>query len=1286
MNSSITTIFFIFFTFLTGLSGQNQNYFEKVKLGKNNDYSIFFSLAQDDYNILWGGTDEGLLRFDSHKSKLYNEYDGLPESFNTKISKVKIDDEGNMWICSDNRLAARFKDQTEFTDITPPKDFSLSLIYDIGIMDDKIYLATFNGLVIISKRENQENWHFEVINRNTSFFHISEYKNTLILGTNKGSYMLQDNILSSLSEFSHEQITSLTERKDSIIVGTVEGNIYLIDKNFTQKSLLYKFDTPITDIISIPDQEEVFVSTDGLGIFELNENLRITQTFSYDPNDNNSLKVNGVYDLMYSDHFLWAATYGGGIYKLNTLGNPFNKIVHNPNNYQSIGNNFVKTIIETEEGERWYGTKTGISIYDPSKKSWRHILNQGMGEDFPAPVLTLMEDNDFVWAGTFGNGAFKINKKTLKIENFSSDRSGNHQLPIDKIYTIEKTNDTIWFGGIGAPIHYLTGHNVIGNIPIGQIRLIKKNNDGRLYALGRQGVFVIKNDTAYPIKELSTNNQSLNYFTLNCMAMINDHEFWIGTHGDGLLKYNTKSGKVTTIDMSNGLPSDIVQSIVQDGQNLWLGTTKGLVYIENLKEGCHIKVYDKDDGLPSATFNLGSATKFNNGNFAFGSTEGAVHFSSQSVNRFKIIPNVVFESLEILNYDKKDKKNKVDLLPKENEPLKLDCHQNSIKIKYTGIDYYTPGKVLYQWKMGGISDTWSKPNPESEINFANLPADDYIFFVKSMNRDGEESKPISLSFVITPPWWASTYAFIVYGILLGLGILAMIKIFKELLLKKQAEAQIAFYNNITHELKTPLSILLTKLNPKMDKEFNAKEVKLTVERLSVLFDQLLNYGKINSSFYQDQKVQKINLKSYIESVIHNFENELHKKSIQMVTEYHWTEEVFYYNKDKLDKILFNIISNAIKYTGFQGNILLRIKKVKKGQLQIIIKDDGIGIPKDQQKNIMKRYFRARNAINSQMPGTGLGLLIVKNLVENDGGKITFFSEEGKGTEFSITINSQKNKYINSQQKDQKKASKALMTNKPKNGTSVKILVVEDNDELRIDLVEKLSEYYSIMAARNGAEGYEKAITKVPDLIITDLIMPEMDGIELCEKLKNNEETKHIPVFMMTVLNSPDQRLKSIQSGISFFMDKPVDFPILIAKINSILDYKKKLREKYLQEANIEKAGSFKDEREKEFINSLEQFILSKMHQDSLSVQDLCRHAGMSRTALYMKLKDVINQSPQNFIIKTKMNHAKKLLLEGGHTIKEIAYSVGFSNPKYFSTSFKKHFGQTPSEFLKSLNP
>lgn len=449
---------------------------------------------------------------------------------------------------------------------------------------------------------------------------------------------------------------------------------------------------------------------------------------------------------------------------------------------------------------------------------------------------------------------------------------------------------------------------------------------------------------------------------------------------------------------------------------------------------------------------------------------------------------------------------------------------------------------------------------------------------------------------------------------------------------------------------------------------------------------MLNFKKSTINNGGDS-ISKIPLEKHIKTLMLNFKPLLEEYAIAIKIDYKWKKEIFYFNKEILNKILFNLLSNAVKYSKKGGEIEITVKSNGKNQVLIEVADTGMGIPKDQQRFILKRFYRARNVVNSQKLGTGLGLILVKNLVEKSNGTISFESEEHKGTTFKVVLPDLERRYKKSVVlEDQfQKEFRIKEQSDIEEFSDRKILIVEDNDELRSLLTKSLSTYFQVYEAVNGEEGLRLAAEVFPDIILTDLIMPVLDGMQMSKKLLNDINLNHIPVFMMTVLNNSELKIESIEAGITEYIEKPLDINLLLAKITNTLSWQNKLRKKYVHQSEKNTAEQYRNSKDEGFITNLETILITNITDTSFSVHDLCNHVGMSRTSLYMKLKNLIDLSPQDFIIHTRLKYGKSLLIRGGMSIKEIAYQSGFSNPKYFSTSFKKFYGQSPTSFLASLD-
>ncbi len=1291
---------FGFFCFPILMKGQSTTKFERINDKEGDFQSIVYTIGQDSFGNIWAGTEEGVIRYNSKRTFHYNKYRGLSGNTSNRILTLLVDAQSQIWIGTDDGLSLYnpLKDKFEYID---PSDLRgpVTVQKIINGQDGILWLGASNGLWKFDRTIEGKD-KFQHFLPDLSINSLLLEGNRLLVGSTKGLKIFQTSagtIHSILNnkELKNNNITSLYKGQNVILVGTGESGLYKANPDFDQIEKIKLFpgtkDFRINDILS-DEKSNLYIGTDGGGLLYLNKEFQVLDVYKNDVDNAYSISSNGLYDvLLGKENILWVATYGGGLNKIELSKNNFSNIAHQMNDLNSIGHDFTRAILEDKQGRVWFGTKAGISIWNRQDNTWDHIPRIGETGQETDIVMALAEDGDYIWATTYGRGAFKIAKSNYSTIQYN-DGNGDVKIGLSKVYAVMiDRQKNCWLGGIDGNVQRIDANGQVTAFSIKNVRSILEKEDGTILLAGRNGVHLIRNEVVTEIESLEPGKGTLDYTSLNCISEDAKGNLIIGTNGAGLIFYNEQNKTPHTLHRGNGMPSDVIQGILQyDEENLWISTTQGLANITISPKDTIIKIFNKSDGLNSTEFNYGSFSKLKDGTFLFGGVNGVTYFDPAQITSKKEVPKVVFEELHLFN--KKIQPDEKPLTGNINfvDRLELNHQEHSLSIKFIGILQSNPENVKYSWKMDGVSNSWSEPTTEDQINFTNLASGKYIFSVKAANRDGVWGPQRQLAFTIATPWWATTWAYILY-FLIGLVIIAALFYLGGVIINKQnADEQIAFFNNITHELKTPLAILLSTLDSSAPSENGAndhnKKIKSTVSRLNTLFDQLLNFSKVTSGNYQKLVVTKIPLKAHVQQTVNNFSPLLGKRSLTIEIKDEWSKEIFYYDKEVLDKILFNLISNAVKYSTDNGSIKVTLVDGKKGELKLSVEDDGIGIPKDQQKFILKRYYRGRNVINSQLPGTGLGLMIVKNLVERDEGSISFNSIENEGTTFTVILKNHEKQYHTFAIKEEATAGVADIRENTKISefSEAKILVVEDNDELRQIIVDRIGVFFQVFEAENGRRGLELVGEIFPDLILTDLIMPEMDGLAMCQVLKEDINTNHIPVFMMTVLNNPAQKIESIESGISAYMEKPINFDFLLAKMVSTLSFQKNLREKYLHQVEIDASEKYRNKRDAEFINNLEKFVLEQAKEETLSVHDLCKFVGMSRTALYMKLKNLIDLSPQNFIIHTRLKFARQLLVESDINVKEVAYRAGFSNPKYFSTSFKKLFGESPTSFLKGL--
>jgi ligand-binding sensor domain-containing protein/DNA-binding response OmpR family regulator/two-component sensor histidine kinase len=1270
------------------LSGQEDIEFSKVDFGYGKNQSIVYSLSQDRQGYIWMSTDEGILSYNSHTAFIYNEYEGLPEGIKNKVNIVFTDSQNNVWAGNEDGLMQLDRTQNKFLKLS--KDGFEKVGNVKSIKEDgrnEIYIGSSTGLWKLSLNNSSKQYDIkQLVNETNPIMDLAFTSDGVVYCTSK--LLSKFNYSKSKSEKldANNNYTSLWCNKNEVYFSTALGGIYKIE-NKVAKKVIDEIGYPIMKILS--EEDKIYLATDGKGIKVLDKNFKQIQNYVHEINKQSSISNNGIYDI-FSDRegMLWVATYGGGVNRADLKEKVFLNVKHELNKSNSLIDNFTRSILEDDRGRLWIGTREGLSIWDRKNNNWKNIVALEGGNS-PDIIMALCEQGDFIWVGTFGKGAYKINKNNFAIQKYSPASNADVKTKISKIYSILLDQSSqIWLAGIDGDIHVIKPNDEIKIYPIQPIRNLALGVDGSILAAGKNGAFKISGEKVIPFQGLESGKNKLDYTTINAIWQRQNGTIMLGTNGDGVLLYNPITKTFDVVNYKSGLPSDVVQSIICiDNNNFWISTTKGIVNLSfDTRNKSYITVYNEKDGIQSSDFNFGSSCLLKSKECAFGNSEGFVLFSPSKINKQEVLPSVVFEAIEVVT---QANPNKIIVPNDLSKSIKLTYDENTLNIKFTGILHRYGPKVIYSWKLSGSNSEWSLPSDRDQLLLTKLPHGSYELMVKAANRDNKWSEPVSLKLRITPPWWLSTFAKIFY-FLLTLGLLyGLYKLSLVFFNKKQAEEQISFYNNITHELKTPLAILISSLDQNEKEEDNVQlksKVKKTVSKLNSLFEQLLNFDKINSAHYENLEVVQIPLQSFFRDSIEGFKPLLEDKNISVDLKIDTDEDYLCHKKDVIDKIFRNLFSNAIKYSKKDGVIGVSIS-LKEDTFKLSVSDNGIGIPKDQQALISKRYYRARNAINSQLPGTGLGLMIVKNLVDIDKGEFSFESEENEGTSFTIVLPNQKSKLAPTVEPniiiDQAEDTfdKAILDEY----SGSKILVVEDNDELRLSMVEKLSQYFEVYEASNGRKAFEMTQNLFPDLIITDLVMPELDGKELARLIQKDVSLSHIPIFMMSVLNNSSQKTESMVSGVAEYFDKPVNINILLAKLVSTFSRQKKLREKYLHDTEVSTSEKFKNTRDNDFIASIEEYVLMQIADEEISVISLSKHVGMSRTALYMKLKSLLDLSPQNFIILTKLKHARKLLMEGNHNITEVAFMTGFSNAKYFSTSFKKQFGESPSAFLKGLH-
>ena len=804
--------------------------------------------------------------------------------------------------------------------------------------------------------------------------------------------------------------------------------------------------------------------------------------------------------------------------------------------------------------------------------------------------------------------------------------------------------------------------------------------------------------------------------------------FWVGTK-NGLDLFDTVKNSFKNFTVNQGLPNNYIYGILEDSKHfLWLSTNNGICRFD--PETHQSIAFTLKDGLQSVQFNRWSFYKLSNGEMAFGGINGFNLFNPDQFKENKTLPRLYITELQISNQAILPKKGSI--LEQDisfTKELQLSYNQNSLTFGFIALTFTQPEKCQYTCMLEGFDKQWNTIGTRRAATYTNLSPGTYIFRVKASNNNGVWSeKEASLKIIIKPPFWKTYPAYVFYLIIL-IGALYMfrkhtiiaINLKNELLIKriefekiKQVnQIKLNFFTHISHELRTPLTLIIGPLeNTIKNGVFNKFQLETMLrnsKRLLQLINQLLDFRKIETCS-MEVSVSEINLESLISEVIYAFEPyaDLHKQTISLSCPNH--SIAIWADVEMLEKIFFNLLSNAIKFTPDGGTIQVKIENYgssenfMNGYAEIRVSDNGIGISEQNKEAIFNSFFQEMNSFEHHTTGSGIGLALVKELVGMHHGKIWVESQKNHGSCFIVQLGIGKDHFSKEQlhhSQDSNKINQHLQKQIAEDfelqNTNVSIdetkkhlknlptiLIIEDNIDMQLFVAGLLEHKYNIILANNGKKGFDLCTEKIPDIVISDIIMPEMDGLVLCHALKSDIRTSHIPIIMLTAKSSDEDKLTGLKAGADAYLLKPFNAQDLEMRLQNILFHRAKLREYFNREVLVKSNMETPISRDSEFIKQLIDCVNRNLADPEFNILKFASELSIGRNVLFKKTKELSGLTPNDFILLMRLNKAAVLLINNTGNISEIAYSVGFTDPFYFSRCFKKQYGQTPSEYKKVL--
>jgi len=1067
----------------------------------------------------------------------------------------------------------------------------------------------------------------------------------------------------------------------------------------------------------------------------------------YRRNPSNPWSLNDPYvtDIYKDNHnIFWVGTFSNGLNKSSLNAKPFEYYYHDPFNSNTIVDNNVRAICEDNSGNLWIGTRDkGLTVI--GKNGYRHI-NSSLGSNSinDDQIRRLFCDSrGIVWIGS-KYGLNSYDPKTGKFRYFSE---GN--LEKKTVFGItEDSERNIWLASWRGVYKYIPSQNRLihfdpeKTLKSSHTRVIIHDRKQQMW-VGTEGggISILKSipgrDTLIVVKHLLDNSSKSNTISDNRVnAIYEDREgiIWIGT-GNGLDRYDPSRNKFAHFSAESGLGEATVAAIIEDNNGyIWVSHKKGISRVN--KKTFEARNFTLQDGLQSNEFSDGAALKSRFSNKLYmGGNNGFNAFNPDSIFTEKTLPNTVLTELQILNHKVviNQEINGRVVLSKPlylTDEIDLTYDDKSVAIEFAGLHYTNPKANKYAYKLEGFDKDWVHTDADRRVaTYSNLEPGNYTFKVMSSNCDGIwNEKPAVLKIVVKPPFWASIWAYILY-LLIFLTALYIYHLYSlrysrlkaklsyELLIRDKEnelhQNKLQFFTNISHEIKTPLTLILAPLE-KLAHLFTGNKaifselmtMKSNGDRLLKLVNQLLDFRKLETGNV-DLKRQRNDIIAFLKNIMNAFEPLAEAKNVKLEFNQHPDRLYFSYDEDKIEKVISNLLSNALKFTPAAGSIKLNfdVKQEAWGKIAIIeVTNTGKIIPRDEWEKIFKPF---QQGSGNKAGGTGLGLAYSKGLIELHGGTISVSSlpiaADKAETRFTVELPLGDNDDVfvpdeivegagaaeptdhdsfvvdtGSNQQHNRQGEKALV-----NGKVPVVLIVEDSIDLRKYLREYFENSYQILEAENGLGGLKIASEEQPDLIISDVMMPEMDGFELCKRIKTETKTAHIPIILLTARTPVEDRIEGIETGADDYITKPFNLAVLTARVKNLLISRSNLKEKYRKEISLKPTEEIPVSPDEKLMKKLLQYVEDRLSDSELSVDDICSNVGVSRTQLYRKIKAMTGLSMAEVIKEIRLKRAKQLLRDRKFNINEVAHMVGFSDTDYFRKCFKAEFGITPSEYYKS---
>jgi len=1114
-------------------------------------------------------------------------------------------------------------------------------------------------------------------------------------------------------------------------------------KHFTKDTGPCRLNNDLIRSIMQDERGLIWIGTDHGGINIIDKEKQSITYVTNKEGDEKSLSQNCIITL-YRDNLgiMMAGTFKQGInfYSKDIIRFPLYK--KNSSNISSLPYNDVNCFAEDEKGNLWIGTNGGGLIFFDRKKNifrqYKHDRHHENSLSNDVIVSLCIDHQKKLWIGTYFGGMQCFDGRIFK--SYHHNDADPTSIADERIWRIyEDDENNLWVGTFdggldrldrGKNIFYHHNKSMRNSIRSNYISSIADDSNGRLWLGTDKGIELFDKRSGNSAHYTNAKHKLVNE-NVSCLLLDHKKNLWAGTR-EGLAVLQPGKKEFSFFRTREGLPDNVILCIQEDKENnLWVSTPNGLSRILVNQEGSDIAItcanYDKSDGLQGRSFNEKSSFITKAGELIFGGANGFNLFKSSEIKSGNNIPSIVFTDFRLFNQNVQvgERINNTVVLKKiisETNEITLPHNQNDFSIQFAALSFINTEMTRYAYMLEGFDKTWITTDGNTrKATYANLGPGTYSFRVKASNDAGIwNEKNIPLKIIILPPFWKTPLAYLLYGFILVVVLLfARRMTIQKARMRFELEQErkeihrlheldmmkIRFFTNINHELKTPLSLILSPIekliknpnDPDPQKEYHL--IYRNTRRLLNMVNQLFDFRKMEANELKLNSSANDIIK-FLKDISHSFTDLAERKHI----DFSFESNIAYYNtvfdQDKIERVLFNLLSNAFKFTPENGKIRVMVNDAsgigEEALLEIKIKDNGIGIAPANHEKIFDLFFQSDIPQSMLNQGSGIGLSIVKQFVKMHSGTITVESEPGRGSCFVVLlplkeiITAPENLlFIEKKMNEIEKAEPVGSENNPMAGNNAIVqtdrkkpivLLVEDNEEFRFYLKDNLQLYFTIVEASDGKAGWQKALALHPDLVLSDVSMPEMDGIALCKKIRDDQRTRQVPVILLTAMAGEELQIKGLEKGATDFMTKPFNFEILLSKIKNMLQYNETIKQTYQKQIQANPAEIALESEDQKFIRRALDLVEKNIDNPDFSVEDLSAALYCSRATLYKKLLELTGKTPIEFVRLIRLKRAAQLLEKSQLPVSEIAYKVGFNNPKYFAKYFKAQFNMPPSSY------